>query len=126
LVSGAIDATPPKLIPHSSQDVVSRLLQGHVHQGKPGGKVTTIHGLQTYVAAPPDGVTPKGVIVIISDAFGWDFINNRILSDNYAGNGGFIVYLPDFMNGGLSSQSLNINLLISYVQATQCPSPSSN
>jgi hypothetical protein len=72
---------------------------GHVHNGVPGGKIETIHGLPTYVATPADGVTPKGIIVVISDAFGWEFINNRILSDNYAEKGGFIVYLPDFMNG---------------------------
>jgi dienelactone hydrolase len=61
--------------------------------------------LLVYVAKPPEGVTPKGIIVIIPDVFGWDFVNNRILSDHYAERGGFLVYLPDFMNG--SSMPLN-------------------
>lgn len=86
---------------------------GHVHNGEPGGTIQTIHGLQTYVATPAEGVTPKGIIVMIPDAFGWDSINNRILSDNYAEKGGFIVYLPDFMNGLLPFLSSPlINLLI--------------
>jgi hypothetical protein len=37
--------------------------------------------------------------VIITDAYGWDFVNNRILSDHYAKKGGFLVYCPDFMDG---------------------------
>jgi len=85
--------------------------KGHVHQGTPGGNVTTIHGLQTYVATPREGVTPKGIIVMIPDAFGWEFINNRILSDNYAEKGGFIVYLPDFMNGTHSNPLADILLI---------------
>lgn len=36
---------------------------------------------------------------MIPDAFGWDFVNNRILCDHYAKRGGFLVYLPEFMNG---------------------------
>src|ERR1700678_4039379 len=72
---------------------------GHINGGTPVGTTTTIHGLPTYVATPPKGVTPKGIIVVISDAFGWEFVNNRILADNYAQKGGFLVYLPEFMNG---------------------------
>jgi hypothetical protein len=70
---------------------------GSVHVGNPTGEVTTIHGLPTYVAQPEG--TPKGIIVIIPDGFGWAFVNNRVLSDHYAKRGGFLVYLPDFMNG---------------------------
>jgi dienelactone hydrolase len=70
---------------------------GTEHVGNPTGKVETIHGIPTYVAKPADGVTPKGVIVYIPDAFGWEFTNNRILADHYAKRGGFLVYLPNFM-----------------------------
>jgi dienelactone hydrolase len=73
--------------------------QGGVSTSHPTGKETTIHGLPTYVAEPEEGVTPKGVIVFITDAFGWGFVNNRVLSDHYAKRGGFLVYTPDFMNG---------------------------
>lgn len=37
--------------------------------------------------------------MIITDAFGWELPNNRILADNYAKKGNFRVYMPDFMNG---------------------------
>ncbi|KAF7911965.1 uncharacterized protein EAE98_011722 [Botrytis deweyae] len=63
------------------------------------GKETIIHGLPTYVAEPENGNVPKGIVVIITDAFGWDFVNNRVMADRYAKGGGFLVYCPDFMDG---------------------------
>ncbi|KAF9892651.1 hypothetical protein FE257_001053 [Aspergillus nanangensis] len=72
--------------------------RGGVSKSHPIGTEATIHGVKTYVAKPKAGVTPKGIIVLITDAFGWDFVNNRVLSDHYA-ESGFLVYCPDFMNG---------------------------
>ena len=67
----------------------------------PTGTETTVHGLRTYVAQPAEGVTPKGIVVFVPDAFGWQFVNNRVLCDHYAQKGGLLVYLPDFMAGAL-------------------------
>jgi dienelactone hydrolase len=53
-----------------------------------------------YIAEPEAGKEVKGIIVIISDAFGWQFVNNQIIADHYATRGDFKVYLPDFMDGG--------------------------
>jgi hypothetical protein len=83
-------------------------VSGFVHSGTPTGQVTTIHGRKTYVASPPEGVTPKAIIVMISDGFGWGFINNRLLADTYAAKGNFLVYLPDFMNGVFVPLNLHI------------------
>lgn len=74
--------------------------QGHKHQGDPKGTISIIHGLPAYVAEPPSGPTgAKGIIVIIPDGFGWEFVNNRLLADHYAVKGGYRVYLPEFMGG---------------------------
>jgi dienelactone hydrolase len=72
---------------------------GHINPSTPTGHVTTLHGLDVYIAEPPENAEPKGIIVIIPDAFGWEFVNNRILADHYAQRGGFRVLLPDFMKG---------------------------
>ncbi|KAL4946649.1 hypothetical protein BDV06DRAFT_218117 [Aspergillus oleicola] len=73
---------------------------GHIHSGTPKGHVTTLHGLETYVSEPDVPANEvKGIVVIIPDAFGWEFVNNRLLADHYADLGGFRVYLPDFMKG---------------------------
>jgi dienelactone hydrolase len=65
----------------------------------PTGRIEKLHGLDCYTADPPNGTPPKGVVVIIPDAFGWTLPNNRILADCYAKEGNFRVYLPEFMNG---------------------------
>ena len=72
--------------------------KGSLHEGTPTGRVETLHGLPTYVAEPPSG-TPTGIIVIIPDALGWEFNNNRILADAYAKRVNARVYLPEFMAG---------------------------
>lgn len=62
----------------------------------PKGTMSTVHTLKTYTARP-EGQS-KGIIVIIPDAFGQPFPNNKHLADQYASNG-YLTYLPDFMNG---------------------------
>ncbi|KAH9999717.1 dienelactone hydrolase family protein [Xylariaceae sp. FL0662B] len=73
--------------------------KGAVHNGKPTGSVARLHGLNVYVAEPASGRPPKGIVVIIPDAFGWDFVNLRLMADNFALKNDYRVYLPDFMNG---------------------------
>lgn len=66
--------------------------------------MTSLHGLDVYVAEPAAGADAvRGIIVIVPDAFGWEFVNNRILADHYAEKGKYKVYLPEFMNGTLPS-----------------------
>ena len=72
---------------------------GHANTSTPKGREDNIFDRPCYVAVPDEGSEVKGIVVIISDAFGWSFVNNRILADHYAARGGFKVYLPDFMDG---------------------------
>jgi dienelactone hydrolase len=73
--------------------------KGHIHEGEPKGKEEKIHGRDCYVAKPGGDIAPKGIIVIVPDAFGWKLVNIRLLADTYASHGGYLVYLPDFMDG---------------------------
>jgi dienelactone hydrolase len=72
---------------------------GGVHEGTPTGEETTMHGRQVYIAKPLNGVQPKGIVIFITDAFGWQFVNNKLLCDAYAHKGQFMVIMPDFFNG---------------------------
>lgn len=74
---------------------------GHVNPGTPTGRWDTIHNLRTYIAEPAAGKEALGIIVIIPDAFGVDFVNNQILADHYASAAQTLVYLPDFMGGNV-------------------------
>jgi hypothetical protein len=71
---------------------------GHKHFDDPQGRVEVVHGRECYIAEPK-GKPPKGIIIIISDAFGLPFVNNKILADHYSSMGDFKVYLPDFFDG---------------------------
>ena len=59
---------------------------GSLHTGTPKGRIEKVHGLDCYIADAPSG-SPKGIVIIIPDAFGWELPNNRILADEYARNG---------------------------------------
>ncbi len=74
-------------------------VSGVVHSGTPTGSTAKIHNVNTYVASPPNGTPPRGIIVVVPDVFGWTFSNTRVLADSYAKKGNFTVYVPDFMNG---------------------------
>ena len=77
--------------------------KGTVHEGTPKGQEIKFDARDTYIAEPPtDASSPqkvKGIIVIISDAFGWKFTNLRVLADEIARKGHYRVYLPDFFDG---------------------------
>lgn len=69
---------------------------------EPQGRMMKLHGLDTYVAGPSadsHNARRQGALVIIPDAMGIDFVNNKLLADAYASKGGYTVYLPDFMRG---------------------------
>ncbi|KAK5998380.1 Hydrolase pyvD-like protein [Cladobotryum mycophilum] len=72
---------------------------GELHEGDPRGTITKAYGLDAYVTEPSNGEPAKGIIIMIPDAFGWEFVNLRLLADKYADKGGYKVYLPDFMDG---------------------------
>ncbi|KAL8997927.1 MAG: hypothetical protein Q9169_002920 [Polycauliona sp. 2 TL-2023] len=86
-------------------------LSGSLHEGKPTGRVDNIGGLDTYIAEPKDGSKTKSVI-FISDIFGWEFPNTRLLADQYA-LAGFYTYLPDFHEGD--------SLPVSFLQNVEPP-----
>lgn len=65
----------------------------------PSGTVETIASLPTYVTQPEAGQTPIGVVVLISDAMGWELLNTRALADAYAKRIPAVVLVPEFMDG---------------------------
>jgi len=68
---------------------------GSLHTGTPTGRIEQVHGLKTYVADAPSG-SPKGIVVIIPDAFGIALPNNQILADAYAKEGNFQVVSMEY------------------------------
>jgi len=70
---------------------------GVLHGAAPVGSEGQLHGLDCYITEPP-GVA-KGVVVILSDIFGWRLPNTRALADQYAKRASVKVIIPDFFAG---------------------------
>ncbi|CAH0024564.1 unnamed protein product [Clonostachys rhizophaga] len=81
--------------------------RGHDHLGPVHGHEAMLHGLDVYITEPQTGpVSQTGLIVVLSDAFGWNTINLRGVADRYAERTGCKVYLPDFMHGTSAPASI--------------------
>ncbi|CDO76700.1 hypothetical protein BN946_scf184975.g9 [Trametes cinnabarina] len=81
-------------------------VSGSVHAGTPQGSEAKVGGIDAYVVGDADS---QRVIVFGCDVFGWRFVNNRLLADEYASHG-FRVVVPDFFNGWeLPRWTLNAN-----------------
>lgn len=98
---------------------------GHVNPGTPLGSIEQVYGRRTYVAKPPSGKQPLGIVVIIPDAFGLPFINNQILADHYASLGRYTVYLPDFMDGKIDDLNRRDSASLVWLTILQRQSSSS-
>jgi len=68
------------------------------HEGTPEGKIEKIGGIDTYVALPTTDYPKEKAVLFLTDIFGINLVNNKILSDDFARNG-FQVYAPDFFAG---------------------------
>jgi len=79
-------------------------LKGVQDHGTPTGSITKIAGLDVYVAEPAnfDGKA----VLFLHDIFGLPFLNNKLLSDDYAKLGNVRVYLPDLFHGDAPSPSM--------------------
>ncbi|KAK9457868.1 Alpha/Beta hydrolase protein [Dipodascopsis uninucleata] len=64
-----------------------------LQSGKQAGKEEVMLERNVYIAGE-DVADAKGVILILSDIFGWRMPNTRLLADAFAKKG-FITYLPD-------------------------------
>jgi dienelactone hydrolase len=77
--------------------------KGSIHAyAEPKGREETLHGVRTYIAAGlAEGTTSSAsTVVFITDAFGFNLVNSKLLADDYAARTGFRVLVPDIIPGG--------------------------
>ena len=76
---------------------------GSAHPGIPKGVTGSLHDLPTYIAEPSNGGQVKAIVVMLPDAFGWEFVNLRLLADTFAERLGVRCLLPEFMAGKIDA-----------------------
>ncbi|KZW01097.1 alpha/beta-hydrolase [Exidia glandulosa HHB12029] len=69
-----------------------------IHEGEPAGKIEQINGVETYVALPSVDYPKDKAILFLTDVFGMQLVNNKLLADAFAKNG-FQTYIPDYLHG---------------------------
>ncbi|KAL7934329.1 dienelactone hydrolase [Trichoderma chlorosporum] len=74
--------------------------RGTIHEGTPKGKEETIHNVLTYIAVPETGITSNSKIIFVTDVFGFNLVNNKLLADKYAADTGCAVLMPSVIPGG--------------------------
>jgi dienelactone hydrolase len=73
-------------------------VRGVTHEGEPTGKWEEINGVRSYISTPTQDYPKDKVLLFLTDIFGPELINNRLLADDFANNG-FKTVIPDIFNG---------------------------
>lgn len=71
-------------------------VSGHLHSGEPRGHVVKLAGLDAYVTGDP--INKPKTILFLTEIFGYHLPNARLLADEHAA-AGFYVVVPDFYEG---------------------------
>jgi dienelactone hydrolase len=72
----------------------------HTDAGEPKGTTKILHGKTCYVASSPPSSSATSTIIYITDSFGLNLINTKLLADRFAAETGFTVLVPDVIPGG--------------------------
>ncbi|EMC99258.1 hypothetical protein BAUCODRAFT_31592 [Baudoinia panamericana UAMH 10762] len=72
-------------------------IEGNIHTGKPRGSYTTIAGVETYIAQPPDGKANGNIVLYFPDVWGF-FTNGLLIVDAFA-DAGYLTLALDYFRG---------------------------
>lgn len=84
---------------------------GVTHEGEAVGKYEEINGVKTYVALPSGEYDKTKAILFLSDIYGHQLINSRLLADDFARNG-FQVRLRHWQTGLVLTAMYRLTSLI--------------
>lgn len=81
------------------------------HTGTPQGKEEVHNGVNMYIARPsscggPDKAKPK-VVLYLTDVFGIQLPQNKLLADSFA-RAGFVTVAPDLFDGAPAPHDINV------------------
>lgn len=87
----------------------SGCFSGSLWPAEPIGGIATLHGVQTYITGSTSLQEPEAIIIFITDAFGFNLVNSKLLADAYGIATGFRVLVPDIIpGGGVPAYSLSL------------------
>lgn len=102
-------------VPLTAISTCASCFAGAIRHGRPAGHMETLHGVSTYVTRgdPSSSFSSEAAtglsrstshsnstIVFLTDGFGFNLVNNKLLADQYASRTGFRVLMPNILPGG--------------------------
>lgn len=95
-------------LPACAPDFFTGSGSAHVHAVQPLGHLETLFDVETYVTRGT--ATSNSTIVFLTDDFGLNLVNNKLLADQYASKTGLRVLVPNILpNGGLSLSTIGLS-----------------
>lgn len=90
----------PSAAPATDIQICPDCFTGTIHTAKPVGHLETIHNVPTYITR---GSAPSNsTIIFLTDGFGFNLVNNKLLADQFAARTGLRVLMPNLLpNGGV-------------------------
>ncbi|KKY38898.1 putative dienelactone hydrolase family protein [Diaporthe ampelina] len=90
------------------QPACADFFTGPIHAAQPAGHLETLFDVQTYVTRGT--ATSNSTIIFLTDDFGLNLVNNKLLADQYASRTGLRVLVPNLLpNGGLSLSTIGLS-----------------
>lgn len=90
------------------QPACADFFTGSVRAAQPAGHLEILFDVQTYVTRGT--ATSNSTIIFLTDDFGLNLVNNKLLADQYASKTGLRVLVPNLLpNGGLSLSTIGLS-----------------
>lgn len=79
-----------------------------IHTAKPVGHLEIIHDVPVYITRGT--ASSNSTIIFLTDGFGFNLVNNKLLADQYASRTGLRVLMPKFLpNGGMPLVTMRLS-----------------
>ncbi|KAK1768029.1 alpha/beta-hydrolase [Phialemonium atrogriseum] len=78
------------------------------HEGAPVGTEEIVDGVTLYITKPEG--EPKAAVLYLTDVFGIQLVQNKLLADSFA-RAGYLTVAPDLFNGTPAKADINISNL---------------
>ncbi len=72
-------------------------LEGHFKTGNPIGSDVKLYGIPSYTVGD-ESLKSEKIVIIFPDIYGYDFINVRLIADQFA-KAGYYTIIPDILEG---------------------------
>ena len=95
--------------------------RGSILDGNPSGTVQKVDGVDAYfISVPKSSTTQKFGVILLTDAFGLELVNSKLIADRIANELGCDVWVPDLFDGR-ATLSFLASLILKFISLSGQP-----